>query len=190
MLTGIRRLNWLGPCTDELFEDMYQQLMVFLEGDRKIPDEKISADTESPILLYIMSPGGDIAPTFAWYDLLNYALNPRPNIHALGTGIVASAAILALLSVPKKHRFITPNTLIHLHQMNMSLSEGKHTQTDISEMNKCFDWDSIKYYEIIASQTKLSLKRIKEMCRDGTVITPEDAKRLGFVHDILPVKHR
>ncbi len=180
MLTGVRRLNWLSACTEELFVHIYEQLMLFLQGTEEFP-----ANTELPIFLYIMSPGGDISPVFAWYDLLNSILSPRPNIIAVGTGSVASAAVITLLSVPRNQRFVTPNTLIYLHQSNLPLPDGAYSASEIRGMKKCLDWGDKRYNEIIAFETGLSVRKIQNMRLHESVITPADAKRLGFVHDIL-----
>lgn len=183
MLKGARRLDWLGNCTEELFSNTYKQLMLFLEGSEETPGDK-----KSPIVLYIKSVGGEIGAVLAWYDLINYILSPRVPITALGSGDVASAAVILLLSVPRKCRFITPNTMIYLHPSNIPLDGGDYSSGPIGGMKKCLDWWDERYNNIIASETKLSVKRVNDMRRDETVITPVEAKRLGFVHDILPLK--
>ncbi len=182
MLTGARRLNWLGPSSEELFLDIYQKLMSFLEdGEEPLGDAL-------PIILYIMCPGGEISPTFAFYDLLNYILSPRPNIIAIGTGMVASAAVITLLSVPKEQRFLTPNTMIYLHQSNAPIPDGAYSSTEVDGMNRSLKWGNTQYNEIIAYETGLSVRRIVSMRNKESIITPSDAKRWGFVQDILPLK--
>lgn len=184
MLIGRRTLTWVGEIDDHLYDHIFRQLMHLLEGDEETPP-----DWESPITLYIVSPGGDAPEAYAFYDLVRYVLSPTPPIITIGSGVVASAAVIILLSVPRERRFITPNSALFLHQGNVHLPDGEYTTSQIDGMARTIRFSQNRYIDIIASETGLPRRKIKNMMTRETVIPAHEAKRLGFVHDILPARH-
>ena len=85
----------------------------------------LDSESNDPITLYINSPGGDVDGGFAIYDIIRFISSP---VTIIGAGLVASAASLVLLAVPKERRVGLPNSTYLIHQ---PLSSMKGVAADI-----------------------------------------------------------
>ena len=83
-----RQIILTGEVNKELAESIAAQLLI-LDSD----------DSKSPIYMYIDSPGGDVDAGFAIFDMVRFVQAP---VYLIGMGLIASAAALILLSVPKE----------------------------------------------------------------------------------------
>lgn len=97
------RIVFVGtPITDQVANVIVAQLL-FLSSE----------DPESPIQMYINSPGGQVYAGLAIYD----AMQMIPNtISTLAVGMTASFGTVLLTAGTKGERFALPNATIHLHQ--------------------------------------------------------------------------
>ena len=184
VLKSERTLRWIGESDDQFFDHIFQHLMHILEGDEQTPP-----DWESEITLYIVSPGGDAVGAYAFYDLVRYVLSPPPLLTAIGSGLVASAAVLIMLCAPRERRFLTPNSALFLHQGSIHLPESEYSTIQVRGMARAITYSQKRYIDIVASETGLSRRKIRNMMEHETVIPACDAKKMGFVHDILPITH-
>ena len=82
-----RQIILTGEVNKELAESIAAQLLI-LDSD----------DAKSPIYMYIDSPGGDVDAGFAIFDMIRFVQAP---VYLIGMGLIASAAALIFLSVPK-----------------------------------------------------------------------------------------
>ena len=119
-----RQIILSGEINKELAEKIVRQLFV-LEAD----------DSEKTIYVYIDSPGGDVDAGFAIFDMVRFVQAP---VYLIGMGLIASAAALILLSVPKERRLGLPNSRYLIHQ---PLGQYECVATDIEifakETSKC-----------------------------------------------------
>jgi len=97
------RIVFLGTSiTDQVANVIVAQLL-FLSSE----------DPESPIQMYINSPGGQVYAGMAVYDTMQMILNP---IRTLAVGMTASFGTLLLTAGSKGQRYALPNATIHMHQ--------------------------------------------------------------------------
>jgi ATP-dependent Clp protease protease subunit len=97
------RIVFLGtPITDQVANVIVAQLL-FLSSE----------DSESPIQMYINSPGGQVYAGMAVYDTMQMISNP---IRTLAVGMTASFGTLLLTAGTKGQRYALPNATIHMHQ--------------------------------------------------------------------------
>jgi ATP-dependent Clp protease protease subunit len=134
--------------------------------------------SEDPISLFVDSPGGDVDAGFAIFDMISFVRAP---VRILGMGLVASAAALILLAVPKDRRFGLPNSHYLIHQ---PLSGIRGVATDIEiharELEKARD----RMNRIIAEETGQSLERVvKDTDRDYWM-NSEEALAYGLISKI------
>jgi ATP-dependent Clp protease protease subunit len=91
-----------GPINDLLASVVTSQLL-FLESE----------DPNSPVFMYINSPGGVVTAGMAIYDTMQYIRCP---ITTICMGQAASMASLLLAGGSPGHRYALPNARIMLHQ--------------------------------------------------------------------------
>ena len=134
--------------------------------------------SEDPINLFVDSPGGDVDAGFAIFDMIRFVKAP---VRILGMGLVASAAALILLAVPKDRRFGLPNSHYLIHQ---PLSGIRGVATDIEiharELEKARD----RINRIIAEETGQTFERvIKDTDRDYWM-NSDEALAYGLISKI------
>lgn len=137
------------------------------------------ADAESPITLYVNSPGGSADCGFAIYDMLRFV---RPPIRSVCNGLCASAAVLIYLSAERKRRYSLPNSRFLLHQpstqMMGSASDIEINALEIINLRK-------RYNEIVAAETGKSLDQITKDADRDFWLSPPQAAEYGLVGKIV-----
>ncbi len=117
--------------------------------------------SDEPITILVDSPGGDVYAGFSIFDMIRFVKAP---VRIVGMGLVASAAALILLSVPKERRFGLPNSSYLIHQ---PLSGIQGVATDIEIHARELEKTKQRLNEIIADATGQSLERVsKDTDRD------------------------
>jgi len=91
-----------GEVTDQMASVVTAQLL-FLEAE----------DPDSPLYMYINSPGGSVTAGMAMYDTMRYI---RPKVHTIAMGQAASMGSLLLAGGSTGFRSALPNATIMLHQ--------------------------------------------------------------------------
>lgn len=112
-LMGTRSILLSGEINKDTADDFATRILIL---------DSLSNDE---IKIYINSPGGDVDSGFAIYDMIRFVKSP---VTVIGMGLVASAAALIYLAVPKEKRFALPNSTYLIHQ---PLSELKGTAIDL-----------------------------------------------------------
>lgn len=128
------------------------------------------------IYLFINSPGGSIPAGFTLIDYIERY--PLP-ITTIGTGEVASMAVPVLLAGRK--RYLTPHTMVLLHQYSANISGRKQ---EIYDKLKCVE----KWYnyllDYISSKSKLSRNKLETIMRNDSWYTTQEALSAGLADGI------
>jgi ATP-dependent Clp protease, protease subunit len=138
--------------------------------------ESLSAD--EPITVLIDSPGGDVDAGYAIFDMIRFVSAP---VRIIGMGLVASAAALILLAVPKDRRIGLPNSHYLIHQP-LSGIRGVATEIEIAarELEKTRE----RVNRVIAEETGQSIDRVvKDTDRDFWM-NAEEAVAYGLISRI------
>lgn len=116
----------------------------------------LEAENDEPIKIFINSPGGDVEAGFAIFDMARFIKN---EVYMIGMGLVASAATLVLLAVPKERRIGLPNSSYLIHQP-MSRMEGVATDIEIyaNQLEKTRD----RLNSIISAQTGQPIEIVRK----------------------------
>lgn len=162
-----RQIILSGEINKELAEKIVRQLLV------------LEADNKKPIYIYIDSPGGDVDAGFAIFDMIRFIDAP---VFLIGMGLIASAAALVLLAVPKERRIGLPDSRYLIHQ---PLSGIKGVATDIEihamEMAKT----RAKLNQIIAEGSGKPIEQVaKDTDRDHW-LSSDEAKEYGLISQII-----
>jgi ATP-dependent Clp protease protease subunit len=134
-LLQTRSIMLSGGIDKESAEKIIKQLLI------------LEAESNDPIKLYINSPGGDVDAGLAIFDMARFIKAP---VYMIGMGLIASAATIVLVAVPKERRLALPNSSYLIHQP-MSKMEG--VASDI---------------EIYAAQLEKTRKHLNQILSDET----------------------
>ena len=162
-----RTILLAGEIDKDQGEKVIRQLLL-LEG--------LSAS--KPINLLIDSPGGDVDAGFAIFDMIRFV---KPPVKILGMGLVASAAALVLIAVPKERRFGLPNSHYLIHQ---PLSGIRGVATEIEIHARELEKTRERINKIIAAETGQSLERIQKDTDRDYWMNAEEALAYGLISKI------
>lgn len=111
---------------------------------------------EDPISVLIDSPGGDVDAGYAIFDMIRFVAAP---VRIVGMGLVASAAALVLLAVPKDRRLGLPNSHYLIHQ---PLSGLRGVATEIEIHARELEKTRERVNRVIAEETGQTLERVRK----------------------------
>lgn len=166
-----RQVILSGEINKELADKIVRQLLV-LEADS---DKKT-------IYLYIDSPGGDVDAGFAIFDMIRFINSP---VVIVGMGLIASAAALVLLSVPKERRVGLPHSHYLIHQ---PMSGMKGVATDIEIHAKELAKTRAKLNDIIAEETGTPVEQVAKDTDRDYWLDAEAAKNYGLISRIVATR--
>ena len=162
-----RTVLLVGEIDKDLSEKVVRQLLLL---------ESIS---EEPITLLIDSPGGDVYAGFSIFDVIRFIKAP---VRIVGIGLVASAAALILIAVPKDRRFGLPNSSYLIHQ---PLSGMNGVATDIEIHAKELERTRLHINELLAEATGQALEKIiKDTDRDFWM-NAQEAMQYGLIGKVI-----
>jgi ATP-dependent Clp protease protease subunit len=161
-----RQILLSGEVNKELAEKIVRQLLV------------LEADSSEPVRVFIDSPGGDVDAGFAIFDMIRFVNMP---VYLIGMGLVASAAALILLAVPKERRIALPNSRYLIHQ---PLSGMKGVATDIEIHAEEIEKLRTKLNELIAGETGKPVDVVMADTDRDYWMNAEEACEYGLVSKI------
>lgn len=155
---------------DEITNESVCKTMIFLD--------ELEKENKKPIEFVINSIGGDIYSGLALYDRIRRSIC---EVHMIGTGFVASMAVIIFLAGDA--RYLTESCTILNHQSYNEIIGNPHElKAEFDESNRIEDI----CVEIIANHTGLSIKKIQNDIKlANDYINPERAIHEGFAHEIL-----
>lgn len=161
-----RTILLTGEINKDLGEKVIRHLLLL---------ESLSSD---PIDLYIDSPGGDVDAGYAIFDMIRFIKAP---VRIIGMGLVASAAALVLLAVPKERRLSLPNSHYLIHQ---PLSGIRGVATEIEIHARELEKTRERINKIIASETGQSIERVAKDTDRDYWMSAEEAFAYGLISKI------
>ena len=166
-----RQIILTGEINKELADSIVRQLLIL-----------DSEDSKAPIYMYIDSPGGDVDAGFAIFDMIRFVTAP---VILIGMGLIASAATLVLLAVPKEKRFGLPNSRYLIHQ---PLGGMRGVATDIEIYAKDMEKIRAKLNKIISDETGMALKQVVKDTERDFWLDSEEAVNYGLISKIVEKK--
>lgn len=133
-----------------------------------------------PLTFLINSPGGDVNDGFAIIDIMETSRLP---IHTIGTGIIASMALLILSAGEKGSRVLTKNTQIMAHQW-MSGVEGKfHELMAVTNEHMRLKQMFINHFKRHSTMTEKQINDVLFSPSDRW-LTPQECKKYGLIDHV------
>lgn len=162
-----RQIILTGEINKDLADSIARQLLI------------LDAEENKPIYMYIDSPGGDVDAGFAIFDMIRFVKSP---VYLIGMGLIASAATLVLLSVPKERRVGLPNSRYLIHQ---PLGGMKGVATDIEIYAKDMEKIRSKLNKLISEETGTSLEQVTKDTDRDYWLDSEEAVNYGLISRII-----
>jgi ATP-dependent Clp protease protease subunit len=139
----------------------------------------LEAESGDPIRLFIDSPGGDADAGYAIFDMMRFV---KPQVFTIGMGLVASAAAIILLAVPKERRLGLPNSHYLIHQP-MSGMRGVATEIEIHARE--LDRLRRRINKLIAEETGQPLEKVEKDTDRDYWMGAEEAQAYGLIARIV-----
>lgn len=166
-LMGTRSILLSGEINKDTADDFATRILIL---------DSLSNDE---IKVYINSPGGDVDSGFAIYDMIRFVKSP---VTVIGMGLVASAAALIYLAVPKEKRFALPNSTYLIHQ---PLSELKGTAIDLEIYAVKLEELRKKLDGVIAEAVGKKVDAVSLDTERDHWLSAEEALKYGLVGKII-----
>ncbi|NJN44582.1 MAG: ATP-dependent Clp protease proteolytic subunit [Anaerolineae bacterium] len=138
-----------------------------------------SEDPESPIQMYINSPGGEIYAGLAIYDTMQMITNP---IRTIAVGVTASFGTVLLTAGTKGERYALPNATIHLHQP-LGGAQGQATDIEI-QARQILKLKSL-LNGVLSKHTGQTLEVIERDTDRDVYMEATEAVKYGLVDHVL-----
>jgi ATP-dependent Clp protease, protease subunit len=163
------RIIFLGTPLDDQVASLVVAELVHLESE----------EPDSPISIYINSPGGSVYAGLTIYDAMQLV---RPDMQTTCVGIAVAMSALLLAAGTKGKRTALPNAKILLHQLSGGF-EGQAADIEIQAREVINVKRRLE--EIIAEHTGQPRERVsKDMDRDY-FLTPEEAREYGIIDRVI-----
>ena len=167
---------------------LVQQRVIFLTGEvnaelaELVVAQLLELDGQDPgkeIYLYINSPGGEIAPGLAIYDVMQALRSP---VATVGMGEASSMGSFLLAAGSKGRRFAMPNARIMIHQPRWG---AYGPASDIAIAAKEILYYKTKLNQLLASMTGQPLSRIQADTDRDFFMSAQEAKAYGLVDQVV-----
>ena len=177
----------------DLYSRLLKDRIVFLgtEIDANVANVVIAQllflDSEDPrrdIMLYVNSPGGDVAAGLAIYDTMQYL---HCDIATFCMGMAASMGSFLLATGAKGKRFALPHARVMIHQP-LSGFQGPATDIEIHAREILHARDTLN--ELYAKHTGQSAQRIKQDTERDNFMSAAQARDYGLIDDVLTTLKR
>ena len=169
-LLRTRKVLIFGDINDRLARDICSRLL--LVADR---------DADSPIDIYINSPGGHVESGDTIHDMVRFIRNDV-QINMIGTDWVASAGAHIFLAGAKDRRFCLPNTRFLLHQ---PAGGARGVAADIEIEAREILRMRERLVRIISEETGQAVERINKDIHRNHWMTAEEAIEYGMVTSVI-----
>ena len=138
-----------------------------------------SESPESPIDLYLNSPGGSVTAMLAIYDAMQFI---RCEVGTTCVGQAASSAAVLLAAGAPGRRMVLPHARVVLHQPS---GGGQGTLPDLAVQAKEIARVRAEMERILSQHTGRTVEQVREDTDRDLVLSAEDALAYGIVDVIL-----
>jgi ATP-dependent protease ClpP protease subunit len=154
------------------------------ETDQYLRNERLNRQVPPdfdpvPIWIHINSNGGYVNDGLLAYDTIREVSQLTP-VYTVVEGLAASAA--TLMSVAGEKRFITPSSLMMVHQLSGAVY-GTHEEFKDEVRGQEMMMKLIR--RIYEQRCQIDKKTLNEMLKRNYWLNADDALRLGFVGEIM-----
>lgn len=168
-------------------QEIPEQRTIFIDGDiRQGTGTQViqglldlqNVDPIKDITMLINSPGGDVYELMACLDMMEIVPN---DIRTIVIGKAMSAGALIAICGTKGKRFMTKNSTLMLHSVSgAAVGNVKDVKIEIEEIKRLNN----EIIKMISSNSKLSIKEVKDLIDRDKYILPTEAIKMGLIDAI------
>lgn len=164
------RIVFMGVQVDDASADDVMAQLLVLE----------SQDPDSPITMYINSPGGSFTAMTAIYDTMQYI---KPQIQTVCLGQAASAAAVLLAAGSPGKRLALPNARVLIHQPAMEGMRGQASDIQIlaDELDRMRAW----LEDTLAAHSNTPVEQVRRDIDRDKILTAQQALEYGLIDQVL-----
>ena len=140
-----------------------------------------SEDPESPIQMYINSPGGQVYAGMAIYDTMQMIPNP---ISTVAVGMTASFGTVLLTAGTKGQRYALPNATIHMHQP-LGGAQGQASDIEIQAREILRLKDDLN--SILSRHTGHTIETIERDTNRDFYLDAKGAVEYGLIDQVMEI---
>lgn len=173
------RKFYLDSAVDDSVLSIQRQILLINQEDAGFPVNK-----RKPIMLYIMSPGGDLD---YMYVLIDAILTSKTPVYTVNIGMAASAAGLIFMSGAK--RFMLPNSKVLIHEGSAVMDGDAGKIMDAADTYKK---DLKKMKDFIMAHTEIPKNLLNKKRSNDWTLTAEECitykvcdKIVDSIEDVL-----
>jgi len=139
----------------------------------------LAAENDSPINVFISSPGGHVESGDMIHDMIKFI---KPEVRTIGSGWVASAGALIFIGAKKENRFCLPNTRFLLHQPSGGIG-GNASEIEIQaqQLRKMKE----RFEKLFAAATGQTAERIKKDTQRDFWLDTQEAVDYGLLGTVI-----
>ncbi|MBA2952634.1 ATP-dependent Clp protease proteolytic subunit [Nocardioides sp. MAH-18] len=163
------RIVYLGTEIDDGVANVVIAQLLHLESE----------SPESPIDLYLNSPGGSVTAMLAIYDAMQFI---RSEVGTTCVGQAASSAAVLLAAGAPGRRTVLPHARVVLHQPS---GGGQGTLPDLAVQAKEIARVRVEMERILSLHTGRSVEQVRADTDRDLVLSASDAVDYGIVDAIL-----
>ena len=165
------RIIFLGTPINDQVSNLIVAQMLYLSSE----------DSESPIQMYINSPGGMVYAGMAIYDTMQMIPNP---ITTVAVGMTASFGTLLLTAGAHGQRYALPNATIHMHQP-LGGAQGQASDIEIQAREILRLKDRVN--AILSTHTGQTIKTIEKDTNRDYYMDAVGAVEYGLVDHVMEI---
>lgn len=156
-----------GEITQESAEKAITQLLL------------LDYEANSPITVYICSPGGHVDSGFAIHDIMRFIKSP---VTTIGVGWVASIAVPIMMGAPRERRVALPNTRFLIHQpYGGAGGQAADIRIEAQEILKVRE----RINKLLAEETGHPIEKIAKDSDRNFWMTAQEALEYGLISKII-----
>ena len=163
------RIIFLGTEIDDTVANVIIAQLLYLS----------SQDPESPITMYLNTPGGSVYDGLAIYDTMQYISN---EVQTVCTGLAASMGSVLLCAGEKGKRFALKHSRVMIHQP-MGGAQGQASDIEITA--KQIQILKKELYEIISTHSGKSYEDVYRDSDRDYWMTAQEACDYGMIDKVL-----
>lgn len=138
-----------------------------------------NTDPDSPVTMYINSPGGEVYSGLGVIDTMNFI---NPIVKTINTGMCASMGAMLLMCGEKGHRSALPHSRTMIHQpLGGTRGQASDIEIEAREILKLKD----ELYQIIKDCSGQDIEKIKADADRDYWMTSQEALDYGLIDSII-----